>query len=164
MVKGWDRCFPHDEITEQKFEGTVFGDPNLEEEGNFVVTLKDKIVGFSAAVAREGIAGRDGSGRDCEKDFGYIKGLFFLGGHRDGIVKKDLLERALNFLKSRGKKTAKIGKYTGIYFFPGIDERYEEELRFYKENGFEEVDIVEDVMLDLKNFNRRSIGERQSRE
>jgi len=152
VIQGWNECLPYDKISEDKFEGTIFGDPNFEEEGNIVATLDRMIVGFSAVVAREGIAGRDGKGQAYEKDFGYIKGLFVLDEHRGENVKRDLLEKALKFLNSKGKKFVKVGHYTGFYFFPGIDEVYEGELRFYRENGFEEVDTEEDVVLDLTNF------------
>jgi len=152
VIEGWNDCLPYDKITEDRFESTVFDDPNFEAEGNIVATLGDTIVGLSAAVAREGVAGRDGRGRDHERDFGYIKVLFALDEHREGGVKGILLERALRFLRSRGKKMAKVGQYTGSFLFPGIDERYEEELRFYRESGFEEVDTVEDVALDLTAF------------
>lgn len=118
VIGGWNVCLPYDKITEEKFESIVFGDPNFEGEGNIVATLDHMIIGFSAAVAREGVVGRDGKGQDYEKDFGYIKGLFVLDEHREESVKRTLLERALRFLKSKGKKTVKVGQYTGIYFFP----------------------------------------------
>lgn len=152
VVGGWNACLPHDEITEEKFESIVFDDPNFEGEGNIVATINHMIVGLSAAVAREGVAGRDGRGQEYERDFGYIKGLFVVDEHREGNVKRTLLERALRFLKSKGKKIVKVGQYTGIYFSPGIDKRYEDELRFYRESGFEEVDTEEDVALDLTTF------------
>lgn len=152
VVSGWNTCLPYDRITEKRFESTIFDDPNYEKEGNFVATRNDKIVGFVAAVAREGIAGRDGAGRVHEKDFGYIKGLFVLNEYQEEGLKRYLLKRALKFLKSKGKKIARVGEYTGRYFFPGIDTRYGEELRFYRENGFEEIDAEEDVMIDLKAF------------
>jgi mycothiol synthase len=152
VIEGWNDCLPYDMITEDRFESTIFDDPNFEGEGNIVATLDDMIVGFAAAVAREGVAGRDGRGRDYERDFGYIKGLFALDEHREGGAKRILLERALRFLRSKGKRMAKVGEYTGNFFFPGIDERYEGELRFYRESGFDEVDTVEDVALDLTAF------------
>lgn len=152
VIQGWNECLPNDKISEGKFEGIIFGDPNFEEEGNIVATLDQKIVGFSAAVAREGVTGRDGRGQDYEKDYGYIKGLFMLDEHRGENMKRALLEKALKFLKSKGKKTVKVGHYTGLYFFPGIDKRYEEEMEFYRGNGFEEVDTEEDVVLDLSTF------------
>ncbi|MEM2884973.1 MAG: GNAT family N-acetyltransferase [Thermoproteota archaeon] len=147
VVRGWNACLPYDKISKEAFESIVFGDPNFEEEGNVVAALDQEVVGFSSAVAREGVAGRDGRGREREKDFGYIKGLFALEGHRSEGLKTALLDSALDFLRSKGKKTAKVGQYTGRFFFPGIDVRYEKELGFYRESGFEEV-----VALDLADF------------
>ncbi len=152
VVSGWNTCLRYDRITQIRFESTVFDDPNYEKEGNLVATRNDEIVGFIAAVAREGIAGQDGAGRIHEKDFGYIKGLFVIKQHREKGVERDLLKQALGFLKSRGKTIARVGEYTGRYFFPGIDTRHKEELRLYLENGFEETDAEEDVMTDLKTF------------
>ncbi|MGD8507142.1 MAG: GNAT family N-acetyltransferase [Candidatus Bathyarchaeota archaeon] len=153
VVSGWNKCLHYDRLTEEMFESTIFDDPNYEKEGNFVATRNDRIVGFVAAVAREGIAGRDGAGRAHERDFGYIKGLFVLKKYDEKEdTKRYVLERASKFLKSKGKKMARVVKYTGRYFFPGIDARYEEELRFYRENGFEEIDAEEDVTVDLNAF------------
>lgn len=153
VVSGWSTCLPYDKITVEKFENTIFEDPNYEKQGNIIASQNAKIVGFVAAVVREGIAGRDGAGRIHEEDFGYIKGLFTLEEHDEqGDIKRNLLEQALNFMRSKGKGTARIGQYTGRYFFPGIDKRWKEQLRFYRENGFEEVDAEEDVMIELGGF------------
>ena len=152
VVQGWNACLPYDKISGEMFESIVFGDPNFEEEGNIVATFEKMVVGFSSAVAREGVSGRDGRGLSHEKDFGYIKGLFVLEEHQSEGLKVALLNSALKFLRSKGKKIAKVGQYTGRFFFPGIDKRYEKELRFYRENGFEEVDTEEDVALDLTTF------------
>lgn len=152
VVSGWNTCLPYDRITDERFESTIFDDPNYEKKGNFAATRNDKIVGFVAAVAREGIAGQDGASRINEKDFGYIKGLFMLKEYQEEGVEGHLLEQAMKFLKLKGKKIARVGEYTGRYFFPGIDTRYEEELRFYRENGFEEIEAEENVMINLRAF------------
>ncbi|NIV44023.1 GNAT family N-acetyltransferase [Candidatus Bathyarchaeota archaeon] len=78
-------------------------------------------------------------------------------------MKKNLLERALDFLKSKGKKIARVGDYTGRYFSPGIDTRYEEALRFYLANGFREIDTEEDVMIDLSAFQPTDYHKRAQR-
>ncbi len=150
IVSGWNNCLPYDKITTEKFEGTIFGDPNYERSGNLVATLNGRIIGFVAAVARKGIAGLDGAGKPQEKNFGYIKALFSLKEYT--AAKRKLLEEALIFMKSKGKQIAKVGEYTGRYFSPGVDAKYKEELSFYQDNGFEEVDIEEDVALNLKTF------------
>ena len=152
VVSGWNSCFLHDKVTERRFEKVILEDPNYDTEGNLVAIIKNQIIGFVGAVAREGVTGRDGKGRVHEKDFGYIKGLFVLKDHRGKGIKEQLLGRALNYFRSKGKSVARVGEYTGRYFFPGIDVRYKEELRFYQVNGFEEINEEEDVMLDLKTF------------
>ena len=152
IVTGWNLCLPYDRISRERFESIIFDDPNYEREGNLVATWNDKIVGFIAAVAREGTAGLDGAGKVHEEDFGYIKGLFVLKVSEGEGIKRCLLEKALRFLKSKAKKIARVGEYTGRYFSPGIDIRYEEELRFFLDNGFEKVDVEEDVTIDLNAF------------
>lgn len=155
---------PYDKITEARFENTIFADPNFAKEGNFAATQNNNVVGFVAAVAREGIVGRDGAGTIRENDIGYVKGFFVLVDHdRDEAIEKDLLERALDFLKSKGKKMARVGDYTGRYFSPGIDTRYEKALRFYLTNGFREIDTEEDVMIDLSAFQPTEYHKRAQR-
>lgn len=163
VVSGWNTCLAYDRVSEEKFESTIFGDPNYDREGNLVAVRNGEIVGFVAVVAREGVAGRDGAGRIHKKDFGYIKGLFVLKEHQKEGIKRDLLNRALSFLKSKDKAIARVGEYTGRYFFPGIDVRYDEELRFYLENGFEQVDAEEDVRIDLEAFQPTEYQKRAQR-
>ena len=150
VVSVWNRCVPYDRVTIEMFQRTIFEDPNYEPAGNLVATLNGKIIGFASAVAREGITGLDGAGKIHERDFGYIKALLSFKEHP--AAKRKLLERALVFLKSKGKKVARVGQYTGRYFAPGVDARCKEELEFYQSNGFEQVDTEEDVSLDLRDF------------
>lgn len=152
VVLGWNSCLLYDRISEEKFENTVFDDPNYEKVGNVVAVENQGVIGFVAAVAREGIVGRDGAGTVEEKDFGYIKGLFVLNEYRESGIRSVLLNQALEHLRSKGKKIAKVGQYTGSYFSPGIDIRYEEDLEFFRKSGFREVDAEEDVKIDLEFF------------
>ncbi|MFQ6039318.1 MAG: GNAT family N-acetyltransferase [Candidatus Poribacteria bacterium] len=150
-VKGWNNCFIYDQVTEQRFRHVVFDDPNYEADGNLAATDNDEVIGFVSAVAREGIAGRDGRGRPEEMDYGYIKGLYLLEG-QDIRVKQQLLKRALDYLRSKGKRIVRVLLYTGHYFFPGIDIRYETELSFYESQGFQRIATVDDVAVDLTDF------------
>ena len=153
VVTLWNICFPHDQVSKKWFEEVIFGDPNFETEGHLVAATENgSVIGFVSAVAREGVEGRNGKGRPHETNLGYIKGLCALREYEKDRLKEQLLRRSLKFLKNKGKKIARVGEYTGRYFFSGIDERYREELQFYKDNGFEEIDATEDVVLDLKNF------------
>jgi hypothetical protein len=129
VVKGWNSCFIYNQVTEQRFRHIVLDDLNYEAEDTLVATDGDEIIGFVSAVAREGISGRDGRGRSGEINYGYIKGLYLLEG-RDIRIKEQLLKRALDYLRSKGKSVVRILLYTGRYFFPGIDTRYETEISF----------------------------------
>lgn len=151
VVQGWNRCFIYDQTTEQRFRHIVLDDLNYEAEGNLVATDGDEIIGFVSAVAREGVAGRNGRGRPEEIHYGYIKGLYLLEG-RDIQIKEQLLRRALDYLRSKGKRVVRILLYTGHYFFPGIDTRYETEISFYNSQGFQRIATVDDVAVDLKDF------------
>jgi ribosomal protein S18 acetylase RimI-like enzyme len=151
VVAEWNRCFAHDPISEATFARTIFEDPNYEDAGNFVAVSNRQIVGFVAAVARDGITGRDGAGTVDEQHFGYIKGLFARTDAREAIA-ETLLTRALKYLASKGKMIAKVGQYTGPYFAPGVDVRYTDTLTLFQNHGFTQVDAEEDVRVDLTYF------------
>jgi GNAT superfamily N-acetyltransferase len=163
VVTGWNTSLPYDVITDERFDKTIFEDPNYEEAGNLIALHHNKIIGFAAAVAREGTAGRDGAGQPSERDFGYLKGLFMLKKYRRGGLGKHLLERVLRYLTSKGKTRVKVGHYTGRYFFPGIDTQHEEEIEFYRRSGFEEIDAEEDVVIDLQAFQPTEYQEQAQR-
>ncbi|MHA2232891.1 MAG: GNAT family N-acetyltransferase, partial [Candidatus Hodarchaeales archaeon] len=110
----------------------------------------------------EGISGRDGAGQANEEELGYIKALFVQKGC-DEELKRSLLEKALEFLQSKGKNKARVGEYTGPHFFPGIDTKYEDELRFYKENGFKEIEFEEDVSFNLISFKPTAYQDRMKK-
>lgn len=152
VVEGWNRSLIHDKVTQERFENIVLKDPNYEREGNIVALYRDKIAGFVSAVTREGVSGRDGRGRPYEKDNGYIKGLFVLDDYWDTGAGEKLLDEATEYLKSKDKSLIKVVVYTGRYFFPGIDIRYERLLRFFSENGFERIDMIDDLAVNLTDF------------
>lgn len=153
VFSGWKAAFPHDDIPRQRFENIALNDPNYIAAGNLVAVQNQRVVGYVSAVVRRGIAGQDTKGTADEKDYGYIKGLFALEDYSEPLaLKHALLEQALKFIKSEGKTLVKVGHYTGLFFNPGIDVRYEGEQRFYQVHGFNEVDYEEDVSVNLTDF------------
>jgi len=94
VVSGWNNCFPYDRTTREQFAQIVLGDPNYKEDGHLVVVSGKHVVGFVSAIAREGIAGKDGIGKPEEKDTGYIKALLAIKRYPTE-VKAGLLNRAL---------------------------------------------------------------------
>ena len=158
VVEAWNRSLVHDCVTQERFEWVILDDPNYEPEANVIVLDRGKIVGFCGAVAREGISGQDSSGRPHEKDDGYIKGLFVLDEYWDMGVGERLLEQAEAYLASKGKRVIKVVQYTGRYFFPGIDLRYERLLDFFAGNGYTrardwgEIYAIDDLAVNLADF------------
>lgn len=148
VVEGWNRAFAFDRADAQRFEDVVFGDPNSQEHGTLVAEELGRIVGFASCAAREGTVGADGTGTEKDIDNGYLKGLFY----QNEPAGEALLEETGGFLHSRGKTTIRVVQYTGRYFFPGIDLRYESLLGFLKRNGFEETSRIKDVSLDLLSY------------
>ncbi len=153
VFAGWRAAFPLDDMSLERFEHRTLNDPNYVAAGHQVAIERQGIVGFVSAVARRGIAGQDGMGTAAEKEYGYIKGLYVLKEcAKPLILKRNLLDLALTFIKSEGKTAVKVGQYTGYFFNPGIDVRYTGERQFYQANGFKEVDLEEDVSIDLTSF------------
>ncbi len=152
VVQGWNDCLIYDPITEHRFRHVVLDDPNYEAEGNWVAVDAGSVIGFVGAVTREGVAGRDERGRPEEANYGYLKGLYLRDSYQNTEIKEQLLGRALNYLRSKGKHIVRILQYTGRYFFPGIDTRYETELAFYDAQGFQRVATIDDVAVDLTDF------------
>lgn len=152
IVSGWNLSLPHDQISESRFESVILNDPNHEKGASLVAIHEGKIVGFISSVAREGVLGADNRGRPYDKDRGYIKGIFVLEDYRRQGIGARLLDEAVKYLKSRGKSIIRVITYTGRYFFPGVDKRYEGAIKFFESKGFEEEHVINDVDLDLRNF------------
>jgi GNAT superfamily N-acetyltransferase len=158
VVEAWNRSLVYDRITQERFEWVILDDPNYEPEGNVIALDQGKIVGFCGAVARKGILGQDSTGRPHEKEYGYIKGLFVLDEYWDVGVGERLLEQAEAYLASRGKRVIKVVQYTGRYFFPGIDLRYENLLALFAGHGYErardwgEIYAIDDLAVNLADF------------
>ncbi len=152
VVKGWNVSLPYDRVNENHFIRVILDDPNYEKESSYVAINEGQIVGFISSVAREGILGADGRGRPYEKDYGYIKGLFVLENYRRKGIASALFDKAIDYIKSKGKSKIKVITYTGYYFFPGVDTRYDSAHKFFESKGFSVDHIIDDVDIDLENF------------
>jgi GNAT superfamily N-acetyltransferase len=152
VVKGWNPCLPYDKIDEDKFKGIVLDDPNHEDGASIIAISRDRIVGFISAVAREGLSGADGRGRPGDIDYGYIKGFFVLKDFRRQGIGTKLLYKATEYIRSKSKSNIRVIAYTGRYFFPGVDLRYEPAIKFFESKGFKKDDVIDDMDLDLINF------------
>ena len=152
IVQGWNSCLPYDQVSEERFKHVILGDANYEKDSCLVAVHDGKIVGFICAVAREGIIGADHKGREYEKDQGYIKGFYVLEEFRRKRIGSELFDRSIDYLKSKDKSVIRILTYTGNYFFPGIDTRYEPAIHFFENKGFQRDYVIDDVDIDTTDF------------
>ena len=160
VLRGWNEALPLDAAGAEKFERIVLGDPNYDAGGTLVAVGRGGIVGFATCVAPQLSPEDQESWRAAEKDFAFLKGVFY----GDEPAGEALLERVTEFARSRRKRIIRIVQYGGgKWFFPGIDLRYEGLLGFFQRNGFEQTRQIQDVTLDLTSY-RPGRGEYQRRQ
>jgi ribosomal protein S18 acetylase RimI-like enzyme len=152
IVKGWNYSVIYDKMDERRFRSTIIEDANHKKQDTLLAIYDGKIVGLISSVAREGISGADNRGRPQEKDHGYIKGIYVLEEFRRKNIGSKLLMEVENQLKSREKKLIKVITYTGRYFFPGVDLRYEPALKFFESKGFKEDYVINDVDVEVRDY------------
>jgi len=135
LVGLWNRCLKYDPITLKVFERKVLLDPNFEAEGLKLAYSGGRLVGFALSIVRRYPLFYQG----LEEEHGWVTALAVEPG-LEGEVGGRLLEEALGFLRSRGRRLAWFSPYTPNYFFPGVDpERYGWLLRLLESHGFERV-------------------------
>lgn len=148
IVKAWNRMLVHDRLDEKTFRDMVLEDANYEKGSTLVATYEGNIVGFMCAVAREGVSGADNRGTPEDRDRGYLKAIFVIGEFQRRGIGSTLLQEGINYLRSKGKRCMRVVTYTGRYFFPGVDLRYEPALKFFESEGFTRKQIIDDVYIE----------------
>jgi len=153
IIQGWNSCLPYDQISEERFKHVIFDDANYEKDCCLVAINDGKIVGFICAVASEDMLGADDDDKpEYNKTLGYIKGFYVLEEFRRNWIGSKLLDGAIEYVKSKGKVYVRLLEYTGNYFFPGVDIRYESAISFLESKGFYREYILNDVDIDLIDF------------
>jgi GNAT superfamily N-acetyltransferase len=145
----WNKVYVHDTRDLERFDRTVFGDPNYDPAGTLVALDGDRIAGFISCVVREGTKGKDGKGCERDRDNAYLKALLY----DTPEIGRGLVEQIQDFVRSAGKRVIRVVVYGGgAYFFPGIDLRYKRQIEFFEGNGFERTGTARDVDLDVQAY------------
>ncbi len=152
VVQGWNRTLPYDTIDDVRFRDVILEDPNHEPEGTLVAVDDGRIVGFMDVITRDSVEGKDGRGSMEGKEHAYLRGLYALPEYPIAEVLTPLLAQTESYLREKGKRSIHVVKYTGRYFFPGLDARYERILRFLDSKGFERASMIDDMDVDLTNW------------
>lgn len=143
-------------MSRESFTRVIFDDPNYDKECNLVALSGSRVVGFAG-----GAASADDS---KQKEESHVKLIAVSPEMRRRGVGTELLGRLVGHFRSRGKSVVRVVRYPsgGRYFFPGVPFEYEDSLGFFRENGFERDQVIQDVSLDLDRYEPHpSVSERR---
>lgn len=134
LAVAWTAAAPHDGITERRLRDLVLLDRNFDERGLFIAELDGEVVGAAYAVRRR-VAHL---GSDTEPTTGWIPFFFVVPEARGRGLGRDLVSRALDWLRSEGITEVFFSSYTPNYVLPGLDAaRYPAASALLASLGFE---------------------------
>ncbi len=152
VVAAWNEALPHDPTTEAEFRRVLLEDPNYEPAAAQVARADEgSVLGLGACVLRRTPEGRDGGGHEYEFQRGHLKVFFVLECPARDEIADALLAAAESYCAQAGKQKLFVTEYTGPYFFPGIDLRYEQLHSVLAARGYRDVETLEDVAADLRD-------------
>ncbi len=145
LLQLWNETMPLDPLSKMRFRRLVLLDPNFDPQGMQLAFDSEQLIGCVYAVRR--LVPMLGS--DLEQDKGWIPFFFVaLNMQRKGIG-RELMERALQFLKETNRNTVFFAAYAPNYILPGIDEQtYPNAVHFLKQLGFSS--LYSPVAMDLR--------------
>jgi GNAT superfamily N-acetyltransferase len=150
VAAAWNEMLPSDRTTEERFRAVVLGDPNHEQEGALMAEgAGGELLGFSAHVVRRTVKGGDGGGREANFRRGFLKAFLAADGDGGGEAAAQLLAAGERYCAAAGKSEITVTEYSGPYFFPGIDVRYERLREVLACHGYRDVATIEDVGVSL---------------
>ena len=133
IVELWNDVLSHDPINQKRFRTQVLLDANFDPDGMIVAVDGERIIGAILAITRK----LPMIGTDLEPDNGWI--TFFMvhpDEERQGIG-RELMERAIEYIRKQGAKKVFFSSYAPNYFLPGIDEAaYPSGYNFLQKEGF----------------------------
>lgn len=133
IAGAWTRAAPADGITARRFRDLVLLDRNFDAAGLFVAEDGHQIVGAAYAVRR--LIAHEGA--DLQPETGWIPFFFVVPSHRRRGLGRELVTRALGWLRTQGIAEALFSSYTPNYILPGLDaERYPEAAELLADLGF----------------------------
>jgi GNAT superfamily N-acetyltransferase len=153
VVAAWNTALPYDHVTEAEFRRVLLQDPNYEPEAAQVARADDgSVLGLGACVLRRTPEGKDGGGHGYEFERGHLKVFFVLECPARDEIADALLAAAESYCAEAEKQKLSVTQYTGPYFFPGIDVRYERLRDMLAARGYRDIWTLEDVAVDLRNL------------
>lgn len=134
IVQLWNKCLVTDPINQIRFRNLVLLDANFDPAGLKLAFDQNQLVGCAYAVRRI----LPMYGTDLEQDNGWITFFFVHPSYRHSGIGRKLLEDAILFLKTKGRRNVFFSSYAPNYILPGIDEsEYPNAYKLLQSLGFE---------------------------
>lgn len=136
IVSLWNESLVKDPITSKRLRNLVLLDANFDPKGLRLAFDGDQLVGCVYAIRRL----LPMYGTDLEPENGWIPFFFVHPSYRRTGVGKQLMNDAVEFLKSEGRTNIFFASYAPNYILPGIDEEaYPEAYEFLVSQGFQKL-------------------------
>lgn len=135
LLSIWAESLWRDPISPDRFRTMVLLDPNLDPDGLLVAEADGRPVGMLV-----GLVQRTPTENAFLHDKAYITTLFVAPEHQRQGIGGRLLDAALTWFRSQGKKMVLVSPYpyTRHYFCPGVDvDAYASGYQFLLKHGFE---------------------------
>lgn len=143
LLDSWNAANTADPITADRFLRLVLADTNFDSDGLFVACQEGRVLGAAYAVVRR----HAWAGADLQSDQGWLPFFFVSPSCQHAGLGKELVSRAMKWIKKQGATTVTFGAYTPNYIVPGIDkEAYPRAFGLLDSLGFKAV--VEAVAMD----------------
>jgi ribosomal protein S18 acetylase RimI-like enzyme len=146
LVRLTNKALPYDSVTKWSFMRCTFLDPNFDPSLTFVAMEDDLPVGVALGSMRS-----KEPKEMISTDHGWIK-LFAVDPGRAAEVAPELLSALETEMSKRGVAEVRVSDFAGWHFFPGIQFKYSNLIRFFTDHGYNKVSEAVDYVIDLSEF------------
>ncbi|GAA3763465.1 hypothetical protein GCM10022240_14790 [Microbacterium kribbense] len=149
LAEAWSQAAPGDPITPTRLRNLVLLDRNFDPTGLVIAESDAGIVGAAYAVHRRVAE----TGADLQAERGWILFFFVVPSARRAGIGRQLLTRALEWLREQGATEAIFSSYTPNYVLPGLDEqRYAEASALLQAEGFTVLERPSAMAMSLREY------------
>ena len=147
VISLWNRCMPHNKISEKEFIKSILLDINFNPEGFFIYEKDNEVKGFIYATVRKVPIDAN---EDLEKDKGWIVAISV---DKDEFeVAPKLLKKAEEFISKDHKRTIFACSYTPNYFYQGINTKYADYVKLFCDAEYKKADQNCSMAIDLTHY------------
>lgn len=132
MTDVWNRVFPKDRMTPDRFVQMAVCDENYDCELSLTAEENGEFLGYALGIYRKFPYGEKG----MQEGMGWIPVLFVRPDCRRRGIGTALYDQLEKRMRDAGVREFTLASYSPFYFFPGVDEEWTESIRFFEKNGY----------------------------